>query len=82
MSNDEQLAMTLQDEIEHLSKRRVELKTISCNLQDILDWFKKHHLQLESTVFYTGLEFAITEIDDLVSDLAGEIYDLEEQVDK
>jgi cell division protein FtsB len=36
------MEMTLQQEIEHLKKRRDELKTIVNNLQDIYDWFDKN----------------------------------------
>lgn len=75
------MEMTLQQEIEHLKKRRDELKTIVCNLQDIYDWFDKHEIQLESTIDFESMPKAIDEIQNLVYDLDGELEDLTEQND-
>ena len=69
--------MSLDDEIAHLKKRRNELKTISCNIQDIFDWFKNNDSKTESHVLYSSLDFAIYEVDVVVGDLMEEIESLE-----
>jgi hypothetical protein len=79
VSNQNELEMTRQDEIEHLKKRRAELKTISCNLQDIFSWFEKHENYLESSVYYRDLEQAIGDIDDVIYDIDGELEDMTEE---
>jgi chromosome segregation ATPase len=79
MSEANEFEMTREDEIAHLKKRRAELKTISCNLQGIFDWFEKHENYLESSVAYHDLEQAITEIDDVIYDIDGELEDMAEE---
>jgi len=69
--------MSLDDEIALLKKRRSELKTISCNLQDIFDWFKNNYPKIQAYVMFSGLEFAISEVDVVVGDLMDEIESLE-----
>ena len=70
------MGMTRDDEIEHLKKRRAELKTISCNLQDIFDWFDKNENDLESITDFRDLEEAIDYIDGVIYDIDGELEDM------
>ena len=80
MEMNDGMEMTLQDEYEHLRKRRDELKTIVCNLQDIYDWFDKNEIHLESTIDFRDLPEAIDEIDNTIYDLDDELEDLAEQL--
>jgi len=70
------MGMTRDDEIEHLRKRRAELKTISCNLQDTFDWFSKNENDLESITDFRDLEEAIDYIDGVIYDIDGELEDM------
>ena len=73
--------MDIQDEYEHLRKRRDELKLIVNNLQDVYDWFEKNENDLTSSIDYRDLPEAIDEIDNTIYDLDDELEDLAEQRD-
>jgi argininosuccinate synthase len=79
MSEANEFEMTREDEIAHLKKRRAELKTISCNLQDIFDWFEKHENYMESTVDCRDLEEVVDEIHHTIYDIDGELEDMESE---
>jgi uncharacterized protein YggE len=82
MSQANESKFTLEDEIALLKKRRDELKTISCNIQDIFDWFENNNPKIQAYVMFTPLEFAINEVDVVVGDLKDEIEALEEKLRK
>lgn len=68
--------MTREEELEHLKKRKQELKTIECNLRDIADWFEKNEISMESKVDFEDLEEAISEIQNTQYSIDDEIETL------
>ncbi len=69
--------MNRDEEIEHLSKRRNELRMIHCNLQDIQDWFRQNDPRIESIIPYGGLSNAMETIDVAISGVERAIDTLE-----
>ena len=68
--------MNREEELEHLKKRKQELKTIECNLRDIADWFEKNEISMESKVDFEDLEEAISEIQNTQYSIDDEIETL------
>jgi len=72
--------MTREEELEHLKKRKKELKTIECNLRDIADWFEKNEIVMESKVDFEDLEEAISEIQNTQYSIDDEIETLVDEI--
>jgi len=67
------------EEIEHLAKRKKELRTIYCDLSDICDWFVKSSKSLQSDVSYSEeLNEVLLTIDNIGDDLEHKIEALQE----
>lgn len=69
--------MDREEEIEHLTKRRNELRTMSCNLQDLQDWFRINDLRMGSIVPYEELGDAGDSIDVVISGINNALGELE-----
>lgn len=69
------MSMDYDTKLDQLAKRKKELKKILANLDDIKDWFEKYP---ELNIDPESFDDAITELDDIIDDVDGELEALTE----
>ncbi len=70
------------EELEHLRKRKTELRTIANNLEDIRGWLEKNGIDMVTNVvcYDQELRDAIESIEDIVIELDDSADEIEEEL--
>ncbi len=71
---------SLDEELEHLRKRKSELLYMHCELVDFHAWFVKNRSRMSSKVDLSELEAAMLVLEDIVSDIEDETEIIEDAI--